>query len=126
MPGFLGSQHAFQRGIVKPIKDGDTQTLDYLRTRVRPFILRRTKADVAKDLPPKSPWCRRSDFAFFDSVPDVDKVYARVAAAVASGQSFAYISHQWTKDRAKFLEQCRAFAARLKAGGIRMTTYSED
>lgn len=53
MPGFLGSQHAFQRGIVKPIKDGDTDTLDYLRTRVRPFILRRTKAEVAKDLPPK-------------------------------------------------------------------------
>ena len=53
MPGFLGSQNAFQRGIVKPIKDGDAETLDYLRTRVRPFILRRTKAEVAKDLPPK-------------------------------------------------------------------------
>lgn len=53
MPGFLGSQHAFQRGIVKPIKDGDPETLDYLRARVRPFILRRTKAEVAKDLPPK-------------------------------------------------------------------------
>ncbi|MGJ3522410.1 SNF2-related protein [Nitratidesulfovibrio sp. D1] len=53
MPGFLGSQHAFQRGIIKPIKDGDSETLDYLRTRVRPFILRRTKSEVAKDLPPK-------------------------------------------------------------------------
>lgn len=53
MPGFLGSQHAFQRGIVKPIKDGDAETLDYLRARVKPFILRRTKAEVAKDLPPK-------------------------------------------------------------------------
>ena len=53
MPGFLGSQHAFQRSIVKPIKDGDAETLDYLRARVRPFILRRTKAEVAKDLPPK-------------------------------------------------------------------------
>ena len=53
MPGFLGSQHSFQRGIVKPIKDGDTETLDYLRARVRPFILRRTKAEVARDLPPK-------------------------------------------------------------------------
>ncbi|MEW5771920.1 MAG: SNF2-related protein [Thermodesulfobacteriota bacterium] len=53
MPGFLGSQHSFQRGIVKPIKDGDEETLDYLRTRVRPFILRRTKAEVARDLPPK-------------------------------------------------------------------------
>ena len=53
MPGFLGSQHAFQRGIVKPIKDGDAESLEYLRARVRPFILRRTKSEVAKDLPPK-------------------------------------------------------------------------
>ncbi len=53
MPGFLGSQHSFQRGIVKPIKDGDEETLDFLRTRVKPFILRRTKSEVAKDLPPK-------------------------------------------------------------------------
>ncbi len=53
MPGFLGSQNAFQRGIVKPIKDGDEETLDYLRGRVKPFILRRTKSEVAKDLPPK-------------------------------------------------------------------------
>jgi len=53
MPGFLGGQNAFQRGIVKPIKDGDEETLDYLRGRVKPFILRRTKSEVAKDLPPK-------------------------------------------------------------------------
>ncbi|CAM2058948.1 ATP-dependent helicase [Desulfovibrionales bacterium] len=53
MPGFLSSQHAFQCGIVKPIKDGDQETLDYLRARVKPFILRRTKAEVARDLPPK-------------------------------------------------------------------------
>lgn len=53
MPGFLGSQHSFQRGIVKPIKDGDEETLDYLRSRVKPFILRRTKNMVARDLPPK-------------------------------------------------------------------------
>ncbi len=53
MPGFLGSQHSFQRGIVKPIKDGDEETLSFLRTRVKPFILRRSKSEVAKDLPPK-------------------------------------------------------------------------
>lgn len=53
MPGFLGSQHSFQRGIVKPIKDADEETLNYLRSRVKPFILRRTKSEVAKDLPPK-------------------------------------------------------------------------
>lgn len=53
MPGFLGAQHAFRRGVVKPIKEGDDETLAFLRTRVRPFILRRTKSEVAKDLPPK-------------------------------------------------------------------------
>ena len=53
MPGFLGAQHAFKRGVVKPIKEGDDETLAFLRTRVRPFILRRTKSEVAKDLPPK-------------------------------------------------------------------------
>jgi non-specific serine/threonine protein kinase len=53
MPGFLGAQHAFKRGVVKPIKEGDEESLSFLRTRVRPFILRRTKSEVAKDLPPK-------------------------------------------------------------------------
>ncbi len=53
MPGFLGTQHSFQKGFVKPIKDGDEDSLKYLKTRVTPFILRRTKSEVAKDLPPK-------------------------------------------------------------------------
>ncbi|MGE4440097.1 MAG: SNF2-related protein [Desulfomicrobium sp.] len=53
MPGFLGSQASFQKGFVKPIKDGDDDSLGYLKARVKPFILRRTKNEVAKDLPPK-------------------------------------------------------------------------
>jgi non-specific serine/threonine protein kinase len=53
MPGFLGSQHAFHKGFIKPIKDGDEEALNYLKNRVKPFILRRTKDQVAKDLPPK-------------------------------------------------------------------------
>ncbi len=53
MPGFLGAQSAFKRGVIKPIKEGDDDTLAFLRTRVHPFILRRTKSEVAKDLPPK-------------------------------------------------------------------------
>ncbi len=73
---------------------------------------------------PFSPWCYRSDFAFFDSVPDVDKVYQKAAQALAEGHSFAYISHQWTKDRAQYLELCRGLAKKLKENGIRLTTYS--
>ena len=71
-----------------------------------------------------SPWCYRSDFAFFDQVQDVEKVYEKAANALAGGHSFAYISHQWTKDRANFLKLCRGLAAKLKANGIRLTTYS--
>ena len=40
------------------------------------------------------------------------------------GRSFAYISHQWTRDRPKYLDQCRALAAKLKENGIPMTLYS--
>ena len=75
-------------------------------------------------LEPYSPWNYRSDFGFFDFVPDVEKVYAKAVAALEGGHSFAYISHQWTKDRAKYLDLCRQLAAKLKANGIRMTTYS--
>ena len=74
MPGFLGSQNAFQKGFVKPIKDGDTESMDYLRSRVRPFIMRRTKNDVAKDLPPKV------ETVYFSALVDEQKeLYASLA-----------------------------------------------
>lgn len=73
---------------------------------------------------PYSPWCYRSDFGFFDQVPDVEKVYGKAAKSIAGGHAFAYISHQWTKDRAHYLQQCRELAAKLKENGIRITTYS--
>lgn len=54
MPGFLGSQAQFVRRYRTPIeKHGDRQRLQQLRARLTPFILRRTKASVAHELPPK-------------------------------------------------------------------------
>lgn len=54
MPGFLGSQAGFKEVFRTPIeKGGDSERLDQLRQRVRPFMLRRHKSDVAKDLPLK-------------------------------------------------------------------------
>ena len=49
MPGLLGSRHAFQ-DMLKNEPETFTETL---RTQIRPFILRRTKQLVAKDLPDK-------------------------------------------------------------------------
>ncbi|MBK8235980.1 MAG: DEAD/DEAH box helicase family protein [Deltaproteobacteria bacterium] len=53
-PGFLGKLTDFQKNYVKPIEDGDTRVLEQLRTRVRPFVMRRKKEDVASELPPKT------------------------------------------------------------------------
>ena len=54
MPGFLGSQKRFTELFRKPIeKLGDPEATRQLRARVTPFMLRRTKALVAHELPPK-------------------------------------------------------------------------
>ncbi|WP_366557545.1 DEAD/DEAH box helicase [Rhodoferax sp.] len=54
MPGFLGSQARFKELFRNPIeKQGDPERLHQLRARITPFMLRRTKAVVANELPPK-------------------------------------------------------------------------
>lgn len=55
-PGYLGSKQFFQRRFAVPIqKYGDPESLQTLRSLVRPFILRRTKTDktIIQDLPEK-------------------------------------------------------------------------
>jgi len=53
-PGFLGKLTDFQKNYVKPIEDHDQKALEQLRVRVRPFVMRRKKEDVASELPPKT------------------------------------------------------------------------
>ena len=54
-PGYLGTQKQFSRVYRSPIeKAGDTDRRKHLAQRVRPFILRRRKEEVALDLPPKT------------------------------------------------------------------------
>lgn len=54
MPGFLGSYNAFVKKYEKPImKASDAKALDDLRRKAECFMLRRTKSEVLKELPPK-------------------------------------------------------------------------
>lgn len=54
MPGFLGSMRRFTEVYRNPIeKHGDLEATRALRARMTPFMLRRTKALVAHELPPK-------------------------------------------------------------------------
>jgi len=60
MPGFLGDSRTFARHWRKPIevnRDGPRARL--LAARVRPFILRRLKTEVATELPPLTELVRR-------------------------------------------------------------------
>lgn len=53
-PGFLGSQEAFRKKYITPIeKDNNAEKRQTLRNLIGPFILRRLKKDVLKELPPR-------------------------------------------------------------------------
>ncbi|MEZ4329689.1 MAG: DEAD/DEAH box helicase [Polyangiales bacterium] len=54
VPGLLGSERAFARSFVDPIAAGKRERLVDLRQRLRPFLLRRTKAEVLDELPERS------------------------------------------------------------------------
>jgi SNF2 family DNA or RNA helicase len=53
-PGLLGNERHFQRHYRTPIeRNGDRGRAEALSARLAPFLLRRTKDSVAKELPPK-------------------------------------------------------------------------
>ncbi|TQE99199.1 MAG: DEAD/DEAH box helicase [Spiribacter salinus] len=55
MPGFLGDEAVFRRRYRRPIEEqGDEWLRERLAQRVRPFVLRRTKAAVTPELPVKT------------------------------------------------------------------------
>ncbi len=64
MPGLLGARKAFAKRFRTPIeKNNDASRRVQLIRRIRPFLLRRTKAEVASDLPPKHTILRRINLA---------------------------------------------------------------
>lgn len=54
MPGFLYSYEEFRKSFETPIvKNGEAEVMARLQRMIAPFILKRSKADVLKDLPEK-------------------------------------------------------------------------
>jgi superfamily II DNA or RNA helicase len=53
-PGLLGGRADFQERWGEPISQGDRAAAGRLRDRIRPFVLRRMKSEVARDLPPRT------------------------------------------------------------------------
>jgi hypothetical protein len=69
--GLLGGLKFFEDTYVNPIeKDNDEAKLNELKTLIKPFILRRTKQQVAKELPEKT-----EQILYCDMTPEQEKVY---------------------------------------------------
>ena len=86
-PGFLGSQRGFRARYRNPIeKHGDAERQVMLNKRVRPFMLRRTKSEVATELPPKTEIfdvveMEQAQRAIYDGIRLA--MHSRVRAAIA-------------------------------------------
>jgi superfamily II DNA or RNA helicase len=77
MPGYLGTARDFRERYELPIaKEKDAKAQMRLARRLRPFMLRRLKAEVASDLPAKL-----EQVAFCELTPDQRSVYQQVIEA---------------------------------------------
>lgn len=71
MPGFLINLMRFQAKYnIKEFSEEKTKALNNLNVQISPFILRRKKVDVAKDLPEK-----QENNIYFDMYPEQKKLY---------------------------------------------------
>ena len=52
--GLLGGRADFRNRYARPIAAGDREAIERLRERIKPFVLRRLKREVASELPPRS------------------------------------------------------------------------
>jgi superfamily II DNA or RNA helicase len=75
-PGLLGGRSDFDERYAAPIAAGDLDVAEHLRLRIRPFVLRRRKAEVAPELPPRTELVLHAVLS-----PEERAVYDAVAAA---------------------------------------------
>ena len=90
-PGLLGGRSDFQDRIAGPISSGDASAGTRLRAKIRPFVLRRLKKDVLRELPPRTDAVlhvalEENERAIYDAVRAATKkeIAARLAGSGSS------------------------------------------
>ncbi len=77
-PGLLGGRRDFEERYARPISQDGSDTAEHLRERIRPFVLRRRKGEVAPELPP------RTDVILHCVLSDTERsIYEAIRAATA-------------------------------------------
>jgi SNF2 family DNA or RNA helicase len=79
-PGLLGGRRDFDERYAAPIASGDSDAVRRLRERIRPFVLRRLKQEVAPELPPRIEVVLRCELG-----PDEREVYDAIRASTVAG-----------------------------------------
>jgi len=82
-PGLLGGRKAFEERWSRPISDNQKGAAEKLRARIRPFVLRRLKRDVAPELPPRTDSVRHVTLSERERAV-YDAVYAATREEVVS------------------------------------------
>lgn len=99
MPGFLGSMQDFRKRYERPIRDRQDQAaLERLRTRIRPFMLRRSKSTMLKELPPKVEQTSHASLT-----PEQLVVYARTLEEVRANVMKAVAEKGFQQSRIEIL-----------------------
>ena len=101
MPGYLGDWESFRLKCEMPIAAGGSaaeEAQDHLRRKLHPFILRRLKTEVAKDLPAKiikTHFCKMT--------PSQQNVYNAILASVRKEVKGMVAKEGFSKSRFKIL-----------------------
>lgn len=70
MPGYLGKRRSFAENYDKPVNQGFDYAAEMLKSRIKPFVMRRMKRDVLEELPEKI-----ENTVFAELVPEQRKLY---------------------------------------------------
>ncbi len=144
VPGLLGPWPHFRARFAVPIeRDGDLERRARLRGVLRPFLLRRTKAQVAPELPPRVEVVRPVELSVEERAlyeAERREALERLAAEDPAGQRFAVLAaltrmrrlachpalvHPDSRVASSKLAEALALADDLRAEGHRALVFSQ-
>ncbi len=149
-PGLLGSLKNFEERYARPIERGDEETMRRMRTIVRPLVMRRTKSEVAPELPAKIeqeivvPLADEQNKLYKQMLGQlrasvlsevekqgVQKAHIQILAALtrlrqaACDPRLTKLNGEWNDDTSGKLSALREILSEAVAGGHRVLVFSQ-
>lgn len=140
-PGLLGSDESFRRKFVIPIQEHDKDRQRALQRVIKPFMLRRTKSEVAEDLPEKTDIVVNvelsdKEMAMYEAmrlkaanvISESDKVDVNTLAEITrlrrAACSMKLVDPAWTGSESK-IQAFLDLVAEFNTGSNRMLVFSQ-